>query len=110
MSPEQPPSPAAPRWRGQLATYAVGLGATVLATAIAVNPFIDTTGRFLLFLGAVMVAAWYVGFKAAQVRAAHDEAILRTPQPPGAPADRQPSRSAQDLQPELEILSRLGLT
>ena len=45
---------------GRLGGYAIGLGAVVLAAAIklALDPFIDVKSPFLLFLGAVITAAW----------------------------------------------------
>jgi len=130
----------------RLGGYAIGLGAVVLVAALklALEPLIDTSS-FLLFLGAVMSAAWYGGFApglattllaalaslfmlprfsltpghpgdainlslflaegglisllAARLRTARGQARLGTERAPGRP----------DLQPELEILNRLGL-
>jgi signal transduction histidine kinase len=50
---------------GRLGSYAIGLGAVVIAAAVklALDSFIDTGSPFLLFLGAVMTAAWYGGFR-----------------------------------------------
>jgi signal transduction histidine kinase/ActR/RegA family two-component response regulator len=58
--------------------YAIGLGALVVAGAIklSLEPSLGTRGPFLLFLAAVMAAAWYGGWKAAQLRAGRGQAHL----------------------------------
>jgi signal transduction histidine kinase/ActR/RegA family two-component response regulator len=144
---------------GRLEGYAIAMALVVLTSAIklALDPFIDTKSPFLLFLGAVMTAAWYRGFGpglATTLLAALASLFLPprfslTPGPPGdginlalfliegslishlaarlhtvrgmaglggerslgrlAAGQKSESRTKQ-LQPELEILNRLGLT
>jgi signal transduction histidine kinase/CheY-like chemotaxis protein len=130
----------------RLGGYAIGLGGVVLAAAVklALEPFIDAS-PLLLFLGAVMSAAWYGGFGPglATTLLAALASLLMSPRfslTPGHPGDatnlalflvegglisllaarlrtaRGQARVGKaralgrpDIQPELEILNRLGL-
>jgi signal transduction histidine kinase/ActR/RegA family two-component response regulator len=143
-------------FEGRLGGYAIGLGAVVLAAVIklALDPFIDFETPLLLFLGAVMTAAWYGGFRPGLATTllaalaslfmpprfwltpgdsinlalfllegilisllvnglgtARGQPDLGTEGALGRLVKQQKSeRGAQELQPELEILNRLGLT